>query len=448
VSNTHSAIVIPGLVPGIQPSIIAGASGTIDPGDERRDDTVNAQGKWRAVNARAGATVDSADVVIVGGGIVGSAVAYFLSSDAAFQGRRIVAIERDPGYAEASTSRSAGGLRQQFSTPENIALSQFTLSLFRRLKVEFGPEADVAFREQGYLIMSDAAHREVLAENVALQQAHGADIALLEPDELAARLPWLATGGVAAGALSRSGEGWFDPPSLAALMRNAAKAQGVAILHDSVTGIDAGDCIEAVRLAGGGRIACGALVNAAGAWAGELAALAGVLLPVEPRKRYVYVIDCREATEALHGAPLTVDPSGVWFRPEGRFFICGKSPEEAAEPPASDLDQIDHELFSAEVWPQLAERVPAFESVKVVNAWAGYYDYNTLDQNAVIGRHPKLGNLYFANGFSGHGVQQAAAAGRAVAELIVHGAFRTIDLTRLGYERIAEGRPLLERNVI
>jgi glycine/D-amino acid oxidase-like deaminating enzyme len=150
----------------------------------------------------------------------------------------------------------------------------------------------------------------------------------------------------------------------------------------------------------------------------------------------------------LQRAPLTVDPSGVWFRPEGRLFLCGKSPDMRQEPRAADLEHIDHSFFEEEVWPRLAARVPAFESVKVVNAWAGYYDYNTLDQNAVIGAHPQVRNFYFANGFSGHGAQQGAAAGRAVAELIVHGAFRTIDLARLGYERIAERRPLAERNVI
>ena len=391
----------------------------------------------------------SADVVIVGGGIVGSAVAHFVSSDAAFRGRRIVLIERDPSYREASTSHSAGGVRQQFSTPENIRLSQFTLDLFRRLKEVFGPDADVGFREQGYLILASQAARGVLAENVALQTSMGADIALGEPAELAGRFPWLSAEGIAAGAFSRSGEGWYDPPSLAALFRKAAKAQGVEIRSDEVIAIEkSGKRIEAVRLKGGDRIACGALVNAAGPWAGQLAVMADVPLPVEPRKRYVYVIDCREATEALHRAPLTVDPSGVWFRPEGRVFICGKSPEESAEPPPVDLDSIDHAFFDSEVWPHLAARVPAFESLKVVNAWAGYYDTNTLDHNAVIGRHTDIANLYFANGFSGHGAQQAAGAGNAVAELIVHGAFRTVDLTRLGYERIAAGRPLPERNVI
>jgi glycine/D-amino acid oxidase-like deaminating enzyme len=152
--------------------------------------------------------------------------------------------------------------------------------------------------------------------------------------------------------------------------------------------------------------------------------------------------------DALRAAPLTVDPTGVWFRPEGRVFICGRSPEPDREPDAADLDAIDYAFFEGAVWPVLAARVPAFEAVKVVNAWAGFYDYNTLDRNAVIGPHPEIENLYFATGFSGHGAQQAAAAGRAIAELIAGGAYRTIDLGRFGYERIAERAPLPERNVI
>jgi len=395
-----------------------------------------------------GAVVDSAVVAIVGGGIVGSAVAFFLSADSAFSARRVVLIERDPSYAQASTARSAGGLRQQFSTPENIAMSQFTLSLIRTLTTTFSPDADVGFREQGYLILAAEDSVKLLSENIAIQQFHGASIALLEPTELSRRFPWLATDGVRAGAFGASGEGWFDPSSLASLLRNAARARGVLLLHDEVTRIDASTRVEAVELASGSRLACQAFVDAAGPWAGELAALAGLALPVEPRKRFVYVIDCREAPETLRRGPLTVDPSGVWFRPEGRLFLCGKSPEENEEPPAYDLDQIDYAFFDSNVWPQLAARVPVFESVKVVNAWAGFYDYNTLDQNAVIGPHPQLANFYFACGFSGHGAQQGAAAGRAIAELIVHDAFRTIDLSRLGYARIAEGRPLPESNVI
>lgn len=391
----------------------------------------------------------SKDVVIVGGSAIGCATAYYLAQSGAIDGRRVVIVEKDPTFSTCSTARSAGGVRQQFSTTENILMSQVMVDLLRNLKERFGPEADVGFREQGYLILASAEGADVLASNVETQRAHGADVHLLDPDALKSRFPWLSTDDVAYGGFGASGEGWLDPVSLTTLFRAAARAAGVEYLHDTVTGMDiAGQAVEAVRLASGGRLDCGAVVNAAGPSAGAVAALAGIRLPVEPRKRYVYVIDCRDASEELGQAPLTADASGVWFRPEGRLFITGISPDEAHEPPAVDLEAIDYGLFEDEVWPRLAVRVPAFESVKVVNAWAGFYDFNTLDQNAIIGAHPEFRNLYFANGFSGHGLQQSAAAGRAVSELIVHGRFRTLDLSRFGYERIAEGRPLRELNVI
>jgi FAD-dependent oxidoreductase domain-containing protein 1 len=393
--------------------------------------------------------MDAADVVIVGGGIVGSATAYFLSVHPALRGRAIVLVERDPAYSQASTARSAGGLRQQFSTPENIALSQATLGMIRSLQGLLGADADVSFREQGYLLLASDAGRDILVDNLAVQTVCGAGIALLDAPTLAAQFPWLALEGVACGAYGATGEGWFDPPSFAALLRARARQNGVTVIAGEVTGLDvSGGRIGGVRLSDSTRIPCGAVVNAAGAWSGQLAALAGVPLPVSPRKRFVYVLDCRTPPDALRRAPLTVDPGGVWFRPEGRTFICGKSPTEEAEPPVGDLDDIDHAFFETEVWPELAARVPAFESAKVVSAWAGYYDYNTLDQNAVIGAHPEIANLYFATGFSGHGAQQGPAAGRAIAELIGDGRFTSIDLTRLGFDRVAEARPLLERNVI
>jgi FAD-dependent oxidoreductase domain-containing protein 1 len=392
---------------------------------------------------------EAADIVIVGGGAVGSATAYYLTRAGALDGRRIIIVEQDPSYARSSTARSAGGLRQQFSTPENIAMSQMTLALIRNLKETFGQDADVGFREQGYLILASEQGRGVLASNVALHLEHGADVALLGPEQLAARFPWLNTAGVGGGSFGQSGEGWLDPVSLMALFRDAARTAGVQLVHDRITAIRiAGRAVEHVTLASGRSIPCGALVNAAGPSAGALAALAGLALPVEPRKRFVYVIDCRDAPPALHQAPLTVDPSGLWFRPEGRFFLTGLSPEDHQEPAPENVDEIDHAFFEDEVWPRLAARIPAFQAVKVINSWAGFYDYNILDQNAVIGPHPEVANFYFANGFSGHGLQQAAAAGRALAELIVHGHYRTIDLKRFGYERIAKGEPLVELNVI
>ena len=388
----------------------------------------------------------SYDVVIVGGGIVGSSAAYFLKKNG-FMGS-IALIERDTSYAKGCTARSCGGIRQQFSTPENIQLSKFGLNILRNLKQEFGPEADVSFREQGYLILASESGKAILEENHRVQIANGADNILLDAEGLAKQFPWLVTDGLALGCFGRQGEGWLDPYSLMSLFRKAAASLSVEIVQGEVASVKkhAGKA-TAVTLADGREIACGTLVNAGGAGAGALARMAGLDLPVGPRKRYVYVLDCPGASEALHQAPLTVDISGIYFRPEGRQFICGLSPEEADEPREMDWE-VDYAWFEERIWETLAARVPAFEAIKVVNAWVGHYDYNALDQNAVIGPHPELPNFLFANGFSGHGLQQGPGAGNAIAELILHGAYRTIDLERFGFARIARKAPLFERNVI
>jgi len=391
---------------------------------------------------------DKPDTLVIGGGIVGCATAYFLTRrDPA---HRVVVVEPDPAHRLSATARSAGGVRQQFSCPENIALSQFTLEIIRSPETWFGAGAEIVFREQGYLILAGQAGREILAENHAVQKSLGTAIALIDdPAELARRFPWLSTEGLAAGAFGEQGEGWVDPVHLMTLFRQAAIRQGAQFREDRVISLDlVAGRITSASLASGTRIDAATTVIAAGPWSGEVAAMAGVALPVGPRKRFVYVLDCREATEALHQAPLTVDPSGVWFRPEGRQFICGVSPAEHDEPEPGDLETIDYAVFEDHVWPVLAARVPAFEAVRVTSAWAGHYDYNALDQNAIIGRHPEIANLIFATGFSGHGLQQGAATGRAVSELILAGRFETIDLARFGYERVARGAPLFERNVI
>jgi glycine/D-amino acid oxidase-like deaminating enzyme len=392
--------------------------------------------------------VEKAEVVIIGGGVVGSATAYALLQ-AGMPGRDIVVVERDPSYQACSTARSAGGVRQQFSTRENIQLSQATLALLRELKDRFGSDADVSFREQGYLLLASEGGRGVLADNVRLQRSMGADTHLLDVSALAERFPWLACEGLAAGSFGVRGEGWMDPVALMTLLRQGAQAGGVRWRHATVAGIDVtGSRAQSVRLETGEGIEAAHIVNAAGPQAGDVARLAGIALPVEPRKRYVYVVDCREASEALYGGPLTVDPSGVWFRPEGRRFICGVSPEEADEPAPVDLDAIDYEPYETIVWPALAARVPVFEQIKLVSAWAGFYDYNRLDQNGIIGAHPSVTNFYFGNGFSGHGLQQGYAVGRGIAELITKGRFESIDLRRFGFERVQRGEPLFELNII
>lgn len=386
------------------------------------------------------------DIVIVGGGVVGSAAAYYLKKHG-FTGS-IALVEKDTSYQKGCTALSVGGLRQQFSTPENIALSKFGVSVVKNLKEEFGPDADVGFKEQGYLILASESGLPILEENHAVQIANGADNVILRGDELSARFPWLVPSGVAAGCFGLSDEGWVDPYIFASIFRKAAIAKGVTFINAEVNAVSReADRVTSVTLGTGETIGCGMLVNAAGAGAGKLAAMAGLELPVNPRKRYVYVLDCPQATDALRKAPLTAMPGGAYFRPEGRNFLAGLSPEEHEEPQEIDWE-VDYNWFEERIWPTLAERVPLFEAIKVINAWVGHYDYNAFDQNAVIGPHPEVKNFLFANGFSGHGLQQGPAAGNAIAELVVSGGFRAIDLTRFGIERILNNRPLFEKNVI
>ncbi len=387
------------------------------------------------------------DVAIVGGGVIGSAIAYFLLGPMGFPGRVIV-VEKDPTYADAATSRSAGGIRQQFSTPENIAMSSFGAQFVKHVGDHLSVEGEapvIPFTEWGYLFLATSAGLATLEANHRTQLGLGADIALLDPAALKARFPWLRTDDLAAGTLGLSNEGWIDPYSLLQAFRRKARALGAVYLTDEAVAIERqGNRIEALTLAQGGRIACGSLVDSAGYHAHEVAAMAGIELPIRPRKRFVFVFDCKEPVER---APLLIDPSGVYFRPEGANFIGGVSPPEDQDPDCFDFE-IDYRLFEEVVWPTLAERVPAFEAIKLVRAWAGHYDYNTLDQNAILGPHPEIRNFYFANGFSGHGLQQSPAAGRATAEFITHGAYRSIDLTRFGYERVLRGEPIVELNVV
>jgi FAD-dependent oxidoreductase domain-containing protein 1 len=389
------------------------------------------------------ADMEHVDIAIIGGGVVGSATAYYLKKNG-FVGS-VAIIEKDTTYQFGCTGRSLGGIRQQFSTPENIKLSLFSLNLIRNLKQEFGPEADVSFHENGYLMMASENDLSTLEENHRTQMAYGADNIIIKGADLAARFSWIMDEGVAGGCFGLSGEGWLDPYSLMTLLRKSAISMGAKIIPHEVKVI--GEKAKSITLSNGETLNCTRLVNAAGTAAGHVAGLAGIPLPVGPRKRYVYLLDCPEATEALHSAPLTVEPTGVYFRPEGRNFLCGRCPVEHEEPTDMNWD-VDYGFFEERIWPVLAERVPQFETIKVINAWVGQYDYNALDQNAVLGAHPELKNFYFANGFSGHGLQQGPAAGNAIAELIMHGTYRTIDLTRFGYERIARQEPLFEKNVI
>ena len=385
------------------------------------------------------------DIVIIGGAIVGSSVAYYLREEG-FTGS-IALIERDPQFSHAATTLSLASIRQQFSIPENIRLSQFTLKLFRRLKETFGADADIGFREGGYLILAGEAGLPILKANHETQIAEGADVVLEDAGQLASRFPWLSVDDIAAGAYGRSGEGWFDAHAMLTLFRKALRDKKIDFITASATGISRdGNRVTGVSLDNGETLEAGIVVNAAGPNAGKVAGFAGLALPVEPRKRNVFVFEAREKYADM---PLLVDPSGIYVRPEGSVYLTGGAePEEGdVAPDPKDFD-VNWPLFEDVVWPTLAARIPAFEAIKSTRAWVGHYDYNTLDQNGVIGPHPEVANFLFANGFSGHGLQQAPAVGKSIAELIMHGGYRTIDCTAFGYERVAEGRAFRELNVI
>lgn len=385
------------------------------------------------------------DVVIAGGAIMGAATAFFLREQG-FAGT-IALIERDPHFTHASTTLSCASIRQQFSIRENIRLSQFTLGLFRRLGAVFGADADIGFRENGYLILAGEAGLATLKSNHAIQVAEGADVVLENPEALKKRYPWMEMDGVAAGALGQTGEGWFDAHAYLSLFRKSLKGRQVDFIHGTIARLNRkGNAMTGVTLDDGAQIEAGIVVNCAGRDAGALSATADIALPVEGRKRSVFIF---EAREKFNDMPLVIDPTGIYVRPEGSVFLAGGAESEEGEQAADPHDfEPDWPLFENDIWPVIAARIPAFEAIKATRAWAGHYDYNTLDQNGIIGPHPDVQNLYFCTGFSGHGLQQAPAAGRAIAEHIMHGNYRTIDCTPFGYERIRDGKPFRELNVI
>jgi len=389
-------------------------------------------------------------IVIVGGGAIGSAIAYFLTLQQ--PGLPVLVIERDPSYAQASSALSASSIRQQFSTAINIALSQFGIGFLRNLKTELAvgsDQPDIGLVEDGYLYLATRAGEAVLRDNHTLQRAHGVDVALLDPESLKARFPWLNVDDIVLGSLGLSAEGWFDGYLLMQSLKAKAVSQGVKYLRAEAVGVahsrhDGVAHVEAVLLADGTRIACRAMVNAAGAWAKPVAGWLGIDLPVHGKRRTVFNLS---SPAKLPRCPLLIDPSGIWLRPEGHGFIAGFCPEEGDDGNDIPLD-VEHDAFENFVWPTLAERIPGFEALRVESAWAGYYEMNLFDHNAIIGLHPSCDNAYFANGFSGHGLQQSPAAGRAIAELVLTGRYQTLDVSPLGWERLLRNEPLLEKCII
>ncbi len=397
-------------------------------------------------------TGTSYDVVIVGGAMMGASTAWFLTESPDFDGSVLV-VERDASYEKSSTARTNSCIRQQFSNELNIRISQFTAAFIRNFRQHMGGDErvpDIAIQNYGYLYLADTdAFAEILKANQAIQTSIGTNTRLLTPDEILRRYPFYNLDDIVLGSINTENEGYWDGGSVFEWWRRSSRARGVEYIENEVVAMDgnpAGTGIAGVRLATGETIQCGAVVNASGPRAARTAAMAGIDLPVEPRKRYSWVFTAEKPL--AHELPLTIDPSGVHIRQDGpTSYLAGSrgEPDPAADP--EDF-AMDHGLWEDHVWPIIADRIPQFESIRVINQWAGHYAYNVLDQNAVVGPHPGIRNFLFLNGFSGHGLQQSPAMGRGITEWLTYGEYRTLDLSPFHYDRIVNDRPLAEWAVI
>lgn len=382
------------------------------------------------------------DVVIAGGGAVGSATAYFLTGPTGFTGT-VAVVEPDPGYQFAASTRSAASIRRQFSSPINIEMSTFGMEFLRACGRGL---ASVNLKESTYLTLAKPTGAAALRRNVEVQRRCGVEVRLLDSAGLAECYPWINPGDLALGADTPRGEGWFDGHGLLQGLRQAALKHGARYIRDRVDRVlmDGAQTVTGVRLGCGDILQCRWLVNATGTNSRALAASAGIDLPVFARKRNVFVFSCAQPPA---NCPLIVDPSSLWCRPEGNRFICGVVPPDDPDVAADDFE-VDYQEFEEIVWPALAHRVPVFEAVRLDSAWAGHYDYNVFDQNAFLGPCESVPNLILASGFSGHGLQHAPAVGRALAEFIRFAEYRSIDATPLSYTRYLRNQPLREHSVI
>ncbi|XP_042899446.1 FAD-dependent oxidoreductase domain-containing protein 1 isoform X2 [Parasteatoda tepidariorum] len=416
------------------------------------------------------------EYVVIGGGIMGSSIAYSLKQRAP-DSFEVMVVERDPKYTRSSTVLSVGGIRQQFSLPENIQLSMYSAEFLRNIKQHLSvlddDPPDIQFQPHGYLFLATEDGAEQMLKNYNVQKELGAKVELLQPYQLKEKFPWMSTEGIALGSYGFENEGWFDPWALLNAFKKKACSLGAEYVNGEVIGFEfrnehpiVDPTLDPLLRTNymyikddEGEVHCvefAFLIIAGGPFSSEVAKLLhigtgpgmlSVPLPVEPRKRYVYVFNCE--TGPGIDMPLVIDPSGVYVRREGLGgkYICGRSPSETEEPDVSNLE-VDYNFFDSSVWPVIAKRIPHFECIKVSSAWAGYYDYNTFDQNAIVGRHPYFPNVYLATGFSGHGIQMAPAVGRAMMELLIDKTYVTIDLTKFHFHRVFQDQPVYEQHIV
>ena len=403
-------------------------------------------------NPSATPTKSTYDVVIIGGAIMGSSTAWFLTDNPDFKGS-ILVVEKDPSYEKAATTLTNSCIRQQFSTGLNVKISQFGADFFQNMRSYMGNDErvpELKVRSFGYLYLADTeSFAKVLRDDQKVQIAAGAATQLMTPEEIKRNYPFYNVDDLVLASINLHNEGYFDGSTMFDWWRRQARERGAEYVTNEVVAMAknaSGTCIESVTLKSGEVIFCGQLVNASGTRGATTAAMAGIQLPIEPRKRYTWIFTAENpiATDL----PLTIDPSGVHVRENGGGTYMGGG--HAAIDPAVDPDDfsMDHYIWEQHIWPTIATRIPQFEAVKVTSEWAGHYDYNLLDQNAVTGPHSQIENFIFLNGFSGHGLQQSPAMGRGTSEWLTYGEYRTLDLRPFHYDRVARNEPIVERAII
>lgn len=405
-----------------------------------------------AVTMEATPQKSSYDVIIIGGAIMGSSTAWFLTDNPDFDGSVLV-VERDPTYENCATAHTNSCIRQQFSTKLNVRISQFAADFIKNLRAYMGGDnriPDQSIQSYGYLYLADTeGFAQTLRENQKVQLAAGAATELLSPEEIKSRYPFYELDDIVLGSINRKDEGYWDGGTVFDWFRRSARERGVEYIANEVVAIRKnrpGHRAENVTLASGEVISCGQVVNASGPRGARTAEMAGIDISIEPRKRFTWIFSAEQPLD--QDLPLTIDPSGVHCRQDGPKTYLAGCPADPDLAVAFDDFAMDHSRWENHVWPTLATRIPQFEAIKIITEWAGHYDYNTFDHNAIVGPHTEVQNFLFLNGFSGHGLQQSPAMGRGTAEWLTYGEFRSLDLTPFRYDRILKNMPFVEKAVI
>jgi FAD-dependent oxidoreductase domain-containing protein 1 len=377
---------------------------------------------------------DSVDVLVIGGGVIGSSVAFNLKKDG-FAGR-VVVVERDPSYQFASSALAMGGVREQYMSPANVAMAQYSISLFERT-----PEVD--FRQPGYLFLGNKENWQRLRRRYEIEKSLGVHVDLLTVPEIRELVPELRSDDLIGGIIGRK-DGYLDNRKVLRFLRTSAEAAGATYISDEVQRIDiAHGEIKAVHLMTRGRMETDRIVIASGAYSGSVGEIAGIRLPVTPVRQQLFY--CELPRQWTYEFPMTIDPGGVHWRSfgENEISICKTDPDE---PPGirfgGDIDR-----FHSDVMPDLIRRLPEFAGLKLVFASGGLYEM-TPDHNGIIDRHPSISGLYFACGFSGHGLMTSPATGKVMSELIRLGRFETIDASPFSYTRFERNEPFFDEATI